>query len=90
MKITIEKQPAITEEIEVTFPTYRCNNDAFYYKLNSDDSCLSVMDLSHVFSIEHRDYVVYDSAFGSKSREITKEEFDAKFNEILIKINNLI
>ena len=91
MKLTRVIQPALTEEVEITFPVYRSNSDLFYFKLIDEKNLIQVTisEYSNTLRIE-RHTVICDQLFGIGSKEITKEEFENKFNETKEKLTNLI
>ena len=90
MKITRVLQPALTEEVEITFPVYRANNDMFYYKLVNEKNVTQVTIHKHAYyqSIENMKNVP-DMAYNDTSIEITEAEFEAKFNEAVEVLTNL-
>jgi len=90
MKLTRVIQPAITEEVEITFPVYRANNDMFYYKLVNDKNVTQVTINQHAYyqGIENMKNIP-DMAFNETSIEITEAEFEAKFNECVELLTNL-
>lgn len=90
MKITRVLQPAITEEVEITFPFYRSNSDLFYFKGVDENNIIQVTTSKFCYSTRieaHR--VICEQVFGVGSVEITKEEFEAKFNEAVEVLTNL-
>jgi len=89
MKIIREITPAVTEEIEITFPLFRVQQNGFYYKCNGQTDIICVTDLGHVFGIKQEGYFAERNVFHPDSKEITEQEFKDKFNEVLIKIQNL-
>ncbi len=89
MKIIREITPAVTEEIEVTFPFFRVQQNSFYYKCLSDKDTVCVTDLGCIFGIKQEGYFTERNIFHPDSKEITEQEFKDKFNEVLIKIQEL-
>ena len=89
MKIQVEKQAAITEEVEIDFPLYRVQQNAFYYRCNSETDITCVTDLGHIFGIKKEGLFVEGNIFHWQSKEITEQEFKDKYNEILTKLTNL-
>lgn len=86
MKISREITSAVIEEIEVTFPFFRVQQNSFYYKCLSDKDVLCVTDLGHIFGIKQEGHLTERNVFHPDSKEITEQEFNDKFNEVLIKL----
>lgn len=91
MKLTRVVQPAVTEEVEITFPVYRSNNDLFFYKIVDDKNIIQVTINENAYfnGIENLRHVP-DMCFNATSIEITEQEFDAKFNECLELLTKLV
>ena len=85
MKIIRILQPAITEDIEVTFPFYRCQQGAFYYKCISEREVISVKisDARYILGIEKQTYLTHDNIFHVDSWEITEQEWNDKKNQVI-------
>jgi len=90
MKITRILQPAVTEEVEITFPFYRKHSNMYYYYAISESQVISVCatERSTVVEIEVQPLVV-GNVFNADSEYITKEEFEAKFNQAIEVLTNL-
>ncbi len=92
MKSTIKilVQPAVYQEMELTFPFYRANKDMVYYKVVDAKNVTQITMHEHAYyqSIENIKNIP-DMAFESDSIEITEAEFEAKFNECIELLTNL-
>lgn len=90
MKLTRVIKPAVTEEIEITFPFYRKHSNMYYYYAISERQVISVCATTNdtVVEIEIQPLVMAN-VFNVDSVEITKEEFDAKFNQAVEVLTNL-
>jgi len=88
MKITRILQPAITEELEVTFPFYRVQHGKFYYYAIDKDNVISVTAEGDYPQIQCL-MLVESNVFHADSDYTTKEFFDAKFDEAVEVLTNL-
>jgi hypothetical protein len=90
MKLTRVIQPAVTEEVEITFPVYRSNNDLFFYKLVDENNITQVTINKYACfnGIENMKHIP-NMVFNETSIEITEAEFEAKFNEAIELLTNL-
>jgi len=92
MKATIKKlvQEAVYEETEIIFPFYRKHANMYYYYAISESQVISACatDRSTVVEIEVQPLVI-GNVFHKDSEEITKEEFEAKFNQAIEVLTNL-
>lgn len=88
MKIKIEKQAAIIEEVEINFPLYRVQQNAFYYRCNSEKDVVCVTDCGHIYGIKKEGMFVENNIFHYDSKEITEREFKDKYEEVLDKLIN--
>jgi len=88
MKITRILQPAITEELEITFPFYRVQHGKFYYYAIDKDNVIGVSasgSYPHIQTL----MLVEANVFHADSEYTTKEFFDEKFNEAVQVLTNL-
>lgn len=85
MKIKVKKQEAVYEERELTFPFYRCQQGAFYYKCISEREVISVKisDARYILGIEKQTYLTEGNIFHVDSWEITEQEWNDKKNEVI-------
>ena len=88
MKITRILQPAVTEEIEITFPFYRVQHDRFYYYAIDANNVISVTANGDYPQIQCL-MLVEGNVFHKESDYTTKEEFEAKFNQAIEVLTNL-
>jgi hypothetical protein len=88
MKITRILQPAITEELEVTFPFYRVQHGRFYYYAIDKDNVISVSASGDYPQIQCL-MLVEGNVFHADSEYTTKEVFDNAFNEAVEILTNL-
>jgi len=88
MKITRILQPALTEEIEITFPFYRVQHDRFYYYAIDKDNVISVTAEGYYPQIQCL-MLIEANVFHAESDYTTKEEFDIKFNQAVEILTNL-
>jgi len=89
MIVKKEIQPAIFEEIEISFPLFRKLGKCSYYHVVNERHTICVSDYGeNNFSITHDNFICEGNIFSSNSIEITEDIFVEKFNEILNKITN--
>ena len=88
MKITRILQPAITEELEITFPFYRVQHGRFYYYAIDKDNVISVSAMGDYPQIQCL-MLVEGNVFHKESEYTTKEVFDNAFNEAVEILTNL-
>lgn len=85
MKIVVRHEQQ--EEVEISFPHYRIQQNRWWFKILNENDLTIVEDCKDIFAIEKPGYLCAENAFHKDSVQITKEEFDVKFNEILEKIH---
>ena len=88
MKITRILQPAVTEDIEITFPFYRVQHGRFYYYAIDKDNVISVSASGDYPQIQCL-MLVEGNVFHKESEYTTKEEFDKAFNQAVEVLTNL-
>jgi hypothetical protein len=81
MKYKINK--TVEEEVEISLPCYR-SDGLHYFKVFSETKCLNIM---MYFGNAHIQMQGLACAFESDTKEITKQEFDAKYEGVLDKLN---
>lgn len=88
-KIKVLLQEAVYEEKEVNFPFYRVQQNLFYYYGINEDTVICV-SINKNFPQISKNILVVNNVFHLDSKEITKKEFDEKFEEAKEMLNNLI
>jgi hypothetical protein len=88
MKIIRILQPAVTEDIEITFPFYRVQHGRFYYYAIDKDNVISVTAEGDYPQIQCL-MLIEGNVFHKESEYTTKEEFDLRFNKAVEVLTNL-
>ena len=84
MKITVEK--TITETHELELPAYRKDGICYYYKIISETEAIQVCFGKYSKKQISESYT--KSALSLAPEIGTKEEFDAKYNEVMAILND--
>jgi hypothetical protein len=89
MKIKVNKTTTEQVEVEIEFPCYYVKNDGSNFaKILNETNCLCVWNSSNTPEYAQISYSKNVGGYIQDGKEITEEDFNKAYNQVLNQLNN--